>query len=337
METPQRNLIPSARRLDDCGRLRLFKSAHIPRRIGNCRDQNKLDRNSLYEHLYGLRYASLHLATIALLMCPSYAGSQGSDTQSSARDLVKDVVANEVTDRAEQSNWIYRVTKVVEQQTLNELEVETKDGPVYRLLAINDAPLDSGQRGHETARLNQLVREPSQQLAVKKQYDVDERRLENLVRLLPSAFVYQYDGWDGRFQRLDFRPDPAFVPPTMESKVLQSMAGTLLVDPQQKRLAQLNGRLIENVNFGFGVLGRMTKGGTFEIERTQVSSSQWKTHVINIHVNGRMLLFKTISKEQHETRSDFQPVAKDLDLRQAEELLQSRPEYQAIVHPTSSY
>jgi hypothetical protein len=183
-------------------------------------------------------------------------------------------------------------------------------------------------------RLEQLIRDPSQQLAVKKQYDADERRLQNLVRLLPSAFLFQYDGWDGAYLRLDFRPDPAFVPPTMESKALQSMAGTILVDPQQKRLAHLNGRLVENVNFGFGILGRLAKGGTFEIERTQVSPSHWKTHLVDIQVSGRMLLFKTISKQQHETRSDFEPVPKDLDVRQAEDLLQSRPDYQAIaVHP----
>jgi hypothetical protein len=155
---------------------------------------------------------------------------------------------------------------------------------------------------------------------------------------LPSAFVYQYDGWDGPYQRLDFRPDPAFVPPTMESKVLQSMAGTLLVDPQQKRLARLNGLLVENVSFGFGLFGRLAKGGTFAIARTQVSSSHWKTDLVDIQVAGRMLLFKTISKQQHETRSDFEPVSKDLDLRQAEELLRSRPEYQAVaVHPTSPH
>ncbi len=271
-------------------------------------------------------------------MSPSYAGSHGTEPQSSANDLVKEIVANELTDRTEQSNWIYRVTKVVEQQTLTQLEVETKDGPVHRLLAINDVPLDSVQRQHETTRLEQLIADPSRQLAVKKQYDADELRLENFLRLLPSAFLYQYDGWDGSYVRLNFRPDPAFVPPTMESKTLRSMAGTILVDPEQKRLEHLSGHLVENVDFGFGILGHIAKGGTFEIERTQVSLSHWKTHLIDIHVDGRMLLFKTISKQQHETRSDFEPVAKDLDLRQAEELLQSRAEYQAIAaHPTSSH
>ena len=285
-----------------------------------------------------MKYVSLHLAAIALLMCPSYAGSHGTEPHSSASDLVKDIVANELTDRAEQSNWIYRVTKVVAQQTLTQLEVETKDGPVHRLLAINDVPLDSVQRQQETTRLEQLIVDPSQQLAVKKQYDADELRLENFLGLLPSAFLYQYDGWDGSYLRLNFRPDPAFVPPTMESKTLRSMAGTILVDPEQKRLEHLSGHLVENVDFGFGILGHIAKGGTFEIERTQVSLSHWKTHLIDIHVDGRMLLFKTISKQQHETRSDFEPVAKDLDLRQAKELLQSWPEYQAIAtHPASSH
>jgi hypothetical protein len=237
---------------------------------------------------------------------------------------MKDVVANELTDRTEHNNWMYHVTKVVEQQTLTQLEVETKDGPVHRLLTVNGSPLDSAQQQQEMVRQEQLIRDPGQQLAVKKQNDADELRLENFVRLLPNAFLFEYDGWDGPDMRLRFRPNPAFVPPTMESKALQSMAGTMLVSPQQKRLARMNGNLLENVDFGFGILGRIAKGGTFEIERIQVSSSHWKTHLVDIHVNGRMLLFKTISKQQHETRSDFESVSKNLDLVQAEALLKSR-------------
>jgi hypothetical protein len=216
---------------------------------------------------------------------------------------------------------MYRVTKTVELQKLTQIEVGTKDGPVHRLLAINDAPLDSAQQNQEAVRQEELILDHGQRLAIKKQNDADERRLEDFVRLLPSAFLFRYDGWDGAY----FWPDPAFIPPTMESKALQSMAGTILVNPQQKRLAHINGHLLENVDFGFGLLGRLSKGGTFEIERTQVSSSHWKTHLVDINVSGRMLLFKTISKQQHETRSDFESVSRDIDLKQAEELLQSRP------------
>lgn len=238
---------------------------------------------------------------------------------------MKDVVANELTDRTtEHSNWMYHVTKTVDLRKLTQIEIETKEGPVHRLLAIDDAPLNPLQQDQEAVRQAQL-RDPGQQLAIKKQNDADERRLEAFVRLLLGAFLFRYDGWDGAYVRLSFWPDPAFVPPTMESKALQSMAGTILVDPQQKRLAHIDGHLLENVDFGFGLLGRLAKGGTFEIERTQVSSSHWKTHLLDINVSGRMLLFKTISKQQHETRSDFEPVSSDLDLKQAEQLLRSRP------------
>lgn len=273
-----------------------------------------------------MNYVILPIVVILLFGCPCYSGTVGADLQPSASDLMKDVVANELTDRTtEHSNWMYHVTKTVDLQKVTEIEIETKDGPVHRLLAINGAPLDSLQQKQESVRQEELIRDPSQQLAIKKQNDADERRLENFVRLLPGAFLFQYDGWDGAYVRLNFWPDPTFIPPTMESKALQSMAGTILVNPQQKRLAHINGHLLENVDFGFGLLGRLAKGGTFEIERTQVSSSHWKTHLIDISVSGRMLLFKTISKQQHETRSDFEPVSSDLDLKQAEELLQSRP------------
>jgi len=268
----------------------------------------------------------VHLAAIVLLGCPCYAGSAGPDLQPSANDFMKDVVANEMTDRTQHSNWMYRITKVVDQQKLSELEVETKGGPVHRLITINDTPLDSTQQQQETMRQEQLIRDPSQQLAVKKQNDADELRLEDFVRLLPKAFLFEYDGWDGSDMRISFRPNPSFVPPTMESRALRSMAGTILVSPQQKRMARFNGTLVENIDFGFGILGHIAKGGTFEIQRIQVSSSHWKTHLVDIHVNGRMLLFKTINKQQHETRSDFESVPQDLDVQQAEALLQSRPQ-----------
>jgi hypothetical protein len=277
------------------------------------------------EHLTRVKYVVLQLAAIVFLWCPSYSGVLGLEVPSSANDLMKEVVANELTDRLEHLHWMYHVTKTVEQQTLTQLEVETKVGLVHRLLAINEKPLDWAQRQQETVRQEQLIRDPGRQLVFKKQNDADELRLETFVRLLPSAFLFEYDGREGPDLRLNFRPDPGFVPPTMESRALQSMTGTILINPQQKRLARLDGLLVEDVNFAFGLLGRLERGGTFEVARIQVSSSHWKTSLVDIHVSGRMLLFKTISKQQHETRSDFEAVFQDLDLQQAEKLLQSRP------------
>jgi hypothetical protein len=60
-----------------------------------------------------------------------------------------------------------------------------------------------------------------------------------------------------------------------------------------------------------------------EIGRSQVGPSQWKTSLFNIQLSGRMVFFKTISKQQYEVRSQFREVPGDLSLSQANKLLAS--------------
>jgi hypothetical protein len=54
-----------------------------------------------------------------------------------------------------------------------------------------------------------------------------------------------------------------------------------------------------------------------------VGPQEWKTAFINIHFTGRLAIFKTISKEQYERRSDFRVVSSDLSLSDAKALLGS--------------
>jgi hypothetical protein len=72
--------------------------------------------------------------------------------------------------------------------------------------------------------------------------------------------------------------------------VVHSLAGTILIDSQQKRLAELSGQLINRVEFGYGLLGHIDNGGTIEIGRGQVGPSQWKTALINIQWSGGVVL-----------------------------------------------
>ena len=100
-------------------------------------------------------------------------------------------------------------------------------------------------------------------------------------------------------------------------------AGTILIDSTQTRLAKVSGQLINQVNFGYGLLGRVDNG-TLELERIEVGPQQWKTAFINIHFSGRAVLFKTINKDQYERRSDFRTVSSDLSLSDARDLLSTR-------------
>ena len=46
---------------------------------------------------------------------------------------------------------------------------------------------------------------------------------------------------------------------------------------------------------------------------------------MDVHVSGRMVLFKTISKDQHVVRTAFQPVPSNLSVREAIAMLEAAP------------
>lgn len=265
----------------------------------------------------------MHLRWLTIVLISAFctaAAALGQSRSLSADELIRQVAANELADRMQQRKWMYRVDKREGNQTLTEEQVETKDGPLYRLLAINGTALDSGQRQKDDARVDRLLHDPSEMLKLKRAHDDDEQKLETLMRLMPDAFLYDYDGVEGSVIRLKFRPNPSYNPPTYEARVAHSLTGTILIDAEQKRLSKLSGRL-NRVEFGFGFLGHIDDGGTIEIGRVPVGPSQWKTALINIQLSGRLVFFKTISKQEYETRSDFRAVSADLSLLQASQLL----------------
>jgi hypothetical protein len=237
-----------------------------------------------------------------------------------AGELVVAVVANEISDREKLQKWLCMIEKRAGKQTLTEVQVETKEGPLYRLLAIDGAALTLDQRQQDDARIGRLMKDPRPLQKLKQAQDEDEIKLEKLISLLPEAFVYDYDGVEGNLLRVKFRPNPDYRPPTYEARVIHSLAGTILIDQEQKRLARVAGSLVNRVEFGYGLLGRVDSG-TVELGRVPVGPQQWKTAFINIHFSGRLAIFKSISKEQYERRSDFRVVSSDLSLSDAKDLL----------------
>ena len=250
---------------------------------------------------------------------------QGAERSSppTANELVGAVIFNELADREQLLKWICLIEKRAGKQTLTEVQVETKDGPLYRLLAIDGTVLNFDQRRQDDARLGRLMKDPKTMQQLKQSQDDDEVKLQKLLSLMPNAFLYDYDGAEGNLVRVKFRPNPDYSPTSYEARVIHSLAGTLLIDPELKRLSKVAGQLVNRVEFGYGLLGRIDSG-TVEFGRVEVGPGQWKTAFINIHFSGRVAVFKTISKDQYERRSDFHTVSSDLSLSDAKDLLISR-------------
>jgi len=133
--------------------------------------------------------------------------------------------------------------------------------------------------------------------------------------------VFNYASRQGDLVTLTFTPNPAFHPPSLDARVFHAMEGGMRVDTKQERLVELNGHLMEDVKFGFGVLGHLDRGSTFEIGQTEVIPGHWEMTALHVNMKGKALLFKTIGVQVTENHSDLHRVADDLTLKEAADIL----------------
>jgi hypothetical protein len=193
--------------------------------------------------------------------------------------------------------------------------IETQDGDVARLIAVNNHPLFPDAEAAEIQRLQNLLADPAIQAHRKKREQADTDRANEMLRLLPTAFVYRFEGMvegpNGPCYRLSMRPNPNFNPPDRQAEVLHGMAGELWIDQKQERMVKLNVHLIVDVEFGWGIFGRLDKGGTILVEQRDVGNGHWEQTLLHLHLHGTILMFKSLTIDTNETESDFSPVPMD--------------------------
>lgn len=218
----------------------------------------------------------------------------------------------------------YRLRKASPRLTTTKEILETRDGAVARLVAVNDKPLSAADEQKEQDRLAALLADPGKQRSRKQSQDADMARVLKVLRVLPDAFLYTYagpgTGPTGRVERYTFRPNPKFDPPDMESKVLTAMIGEIWIDPVQERVTHLQGRLERDVEYGWGVLGRLYKGGWITIDQADVGEGQWRIVRLQLAMSGRVV-FSTKSFETLEEESHFQPMPAGTGYAQAIEMV----------------
>ena len=259
-----------------------------------------------------------------ILTAAAAACCASAETPEAPGTLVREVVYNELHDHDTHGFWRYWVEHRSAKGTRVEEQVETNDGPITRALIANGRPLDDQGKRVEETRLRQLLSSPAEQASRRQAYHEDEVRIGRILALLPDAFLYEDAGEENGLRHMRFRPNPAYPPRSLEARVFHAMSGDLWVDARMKRLARLNGALTENVDFGFGLLGRLYRGGWFQLQRTRVSATDWKTERLEVHMNGRAMLFKTVARETSEVRGGFEPVPPRMSLEQGMRLLDEK-------------
>jgi hypothetical protein len=252
-------------------------------------------------------------------------GNEAPDPQK----IVRDASWNELHSKSPGRSFSYRQHKIDPKGSTVKAIVETKDGDVARLLEKDGKPLSSEAEQAEMDRLNNLLAHPEVQAHRHKKEQEDGARGDEMVRMLPDAFLFEADGMvegpNGPCYRLKFKPNPAFTPPDREGEVYHGMVGELWIDQAQLRLVKIDAHLISDVNFGWGVLGKLFKGGSILVENADVGLNHWETVHMKLRLEAKILMMKSEDYSTTEDFSDFQVQPEELNYQEAIHLLQKPP------------
>jgi len=259
-------------------------------------------------------------------------------------DLVRQAVAQETAAANKPENkYMFRSRKQTPKGSQTHLYAETNDSLAGMLIAVNDQPISAEQQQQEMGHLGWLMSNPEQLRKKRAREKEDADRSLRILKALPDAFRYEYAGLEvgdsdlgkagDRLVRLKFTPNPGFNPPSRMEQVLEGMQGYLVIDATEHRIARIDGTLFRDVNFGWGIIGRLDKGGHFIVQQADVGEGCWELTSMSLKITGKILMFKSISMISDETFSDFQRVPNDLTFAKGVELLKTQQEKLAHNHP----
>jgi hypothetical protein len=269
------------------------------------------------------------MAVLAWVLLPGCAAREPSSIAAGDPSLVQRALSNELRAAQDTSHPMqYRLRKSTPRLTSTKQIIETKDGAVARLLTVNDNSLSPAERQKDEARLDALLADPGRQRRRKQSEQDDTARALKVLRMLPRAFIYQYAGseTDGArtLEKYLFAPNPKFSSADLELMVLTAMSGVLTVDATHERVARLEGHLQQDVDIGWGILGRLNKGGWIIIDQVDVGGGVWRIVHFRMAMSGRVF-FKTRSFDTLEDQSQFAPVPLDVTYQQAIQMLRAEP------------
>jgi hypothetical protein len=240
-----------------------------------------------------------------------------------ANQLVRDAIKHQIeADAADHTHWRYHIHREDEKGSQDRDVIDTKDGQIARTLLINGQPLTPEQRSADELRMKKLVDDPSERAKRDKRAKEDESKAAQMFKAIPDAFVFKYEGAENGQVRLSFFPNPHYDAPTRELQVFRSMSGKMWIDRAGLRMTRLDGSLFEDVTFGWGLLGRLNKGGTFSVSQSRVADDHWEIVSLDVRMSGHAVVFKTINVKQLQRISGFHRISDSMTISEAYQLLE---------------
>jgi len=274
----------------------------------------------------------------------SAAPSTGAADDNSPASLVRNAVANEIAASQDASvKHMFRSRKQTPRGRQTRLYVETREAMAGMTIAYDDKPISEQQSHSEFHRLRHLIADRDDLRKKQKQEHEDAEHTRRIVKAMPDAFVYEFDGTEPsqsgvgkpgeELVRLMFHPNPRYTPPSRVEQVLMGMRGFVLIDKGALRIAKIHATLFREVSFGWGILGHLDKGGGFVVEQADVGDGTWEITHIQLSFTGKIMVVKSLAIKSDENLSDFRRVPDDITFAEGVELL--KQEWARLQHENS--
>jgi hypothetical protein len=246
-------------------------------------------------------------------------------SSNAARRVVDTMLTNESNPGEHRLKYMYLSEERSERtggHLWTERVVETPMGKVRLLLAEDGKPLTADRLTAEKARLAEILAHPDAFQRREQAEKNDEQHAEQMLALLPKAFLLDEPRAEGSDLRIGFRPDPAYQPKTLEEKVLHAMSGAVLVDERTMQLHRIEGKVPADVSLGFGLLGTVHAGSSFSTAHEPEQGGEWQVALVNTAIEGKAVLFKQIGRNEHVVNSEFKRLPDGISVADAVALLQ---------------
>jgi hypothetical protein len=255
--------------------------------------------------VHRIRVFSLGRATILTSLLVPQIHAQGNLI---LQQRIATLVANEREAAKQKPPFLYTSIERSDRtrgRVWTERVAEIPQGKLRYLIAEDGKVLSADRQKTEIARLKAIANNPEEFIRHEQARKNDEQHAQQMLELLPRAFLFDSPGKDGPWLRINYHPNPAYIPQTFEERALYEMSGTMLVDERMMRLHDLEGSLNVDVTFGYGLIATIRRGTSFATTRDAVASNIWKITSIDTRLDGRALFFKTIGRQQHSIHRDF--------------------------------
>ncbi len=240
--------------------------------------------------------------------------------------LVRQASQNEIKASDVEQYFMFKDNTDYKDHSVTKEVLRTKQGGLTTTLLINGHPLTADERKKDNEKLEKFANDSDARRKRREANKEDDKRGELMLASLPDAFLYTYVGTDHgpkgeELVHLNFKPNPNFSPPNHETAVYQGMEGDMIIDHKALRIAKIDGTLFKDVDFGWGILGKLYKGGKFIIVQRDVGGGHWEEVQETLQFNGKILMLKPLTIWSTETMTDFRPIPADLSTAQALDLL----------------